>query len=308
MSTWTDLSLAIIVGITLAAGLYAMAGALPRWRAASLNERVVPFIRDIVPLHTTADLIAAPRWSLRSTLRDLRTQAITALGAGEALQRRLTLAGSTLEPAAFRAQQLVWAITGVIGGAGFVVLLAMQGRMTPPTIIIPVLAGTASLVLRDALLTRQATQRRARLGEELPTTLEFIALCLAAGETPLAAFERVADVGSGELSRELAAVVVAVRTGSPLEDALRSMARAIDLPALSRAVDQLTAAIERGAPLAAVLHDQAADCREEAQRSLIEQAGRKELLMMLPLVFLILPLSVLFAIYPGVLMLRLGLG
>jgi tight adherence protein C len=30
--------------------------------------------------------------------------------------------------------------------------------------------------------------------------------------------------------------------------------------------------------------------------------------MLVPLVFLILPLSVLFAVYPGVVLLRLGLG
>ncbi len=56
-----------------------------------------------------------------------------------------------------------------------------------------------------------------------------------------------------------------------------------------------------------MLETQAEDAREAARRALIEKAGRKEILMLLPLVFLILPLSVLFAIFPGVLMLRLGL-
>jgi tight adherence protein C len=73
-------------------------------------------------------------------------------------------------------------------------------------------------------------------------------------------------------------------------------------------VDQIVAALERGAPLAAVLQAQASDAREETKRSLIEQAGRKEILMLLPLVFLILPLSVLFAVFPGVFILRLGIG
>ena len=50
------------------------------------------------------------------------------------------------------------------------------------------------------------------------------------------------------------------------------------------------------------------DSREDAKRSLIEQSGRKEIFMLLPLVFLILPLSILFAVFPGVFMLRLGIG
>jgi len=73
-------------------------------------------------------------------------------------------------------------------------------------------------------------------------------------------------------------------------------------------VDQIVAALEHGAPLATVLRAQADDTREEAKRTLIEQAGRKEIFMLLPLVFLILPLSVVFAIYPGLFILRLGIG
>ena len=102
--------------------------------------------------------------------------------------------------------------------------------------------------------------------------------------------------------------MLAVGTGSPLAEALSEMAGRLQLPGLSRAVDQVIAALEHGAPLAGVLHAQAGDAREDAKRVLIEQAGRKEILMLLPLVFLILPLSVLFAIYPGLFILRLGIG
>ena len=38
----------------------------------------------------------------------------------------------------------------------------------------------------------------------------------------------------------------------------------------------------------------------------MEQGGRKEIAMMVPVVFLVLPVTVLFAIYPGVAFLRLA--
>ena len=41
-------------------------------------------------------------------------------------------------------------------------------------------------------------------------------------------------------------------------------------------------AIDRGAPLAQVLHAQALDARDDAKRDLIERAGRKEIYMLLP--------------------------
>ena len=58
-------------------------------------------------------------------------------------------------------------------------------------------------------------------------------------------------------------------------------------------------AIERGTPLAEVLRAQATDVREYSKRALLEAGGRKELQMMVPVVFLILPVTVLFALYPG---------
>jgi tight adherence protein C len=53
------------------------------------------------------------------------------------------------------------------------------------------------------------------------------------------------------------------------------------------------------------MHAQAADVREAGRRSLIEAGARKEVLMMVPVVFLVLPVTVLFAFWPGVVGLRL---
>ncbi len=57
--------------------------------------------------------------------------------------------------------------------------------------------------------------------------------------------------------------------------------------------------MERGTPLADVLHAQAADVREAGRRDLIELAARREVVMMVPVVFLVLPVTVMFAFWPG---------
>ena len=51
--------------------------------------------------------------------------------------------------------------------------------------------------------------------------------------------------------------------------------------------------------MADVLRAQAADVREASKRALLEAGGRKEISMMVPVVFLLLPITVLFALYPG---------
>jgi tight adherence protein C len=72
------------------------------------------------------------------------------------------------------------------------------------------------------------------------------------------------------------------------------------LPVVSRFAQGVAVAVERGTPLADVLHAQAADVREAGRRELIESAARREVLMMVPVVFLVLPVTVLFAFWPGV--------
>jgi len=312
MTQITDLALALLLGGALAAGLLGVMSAVPRWGAPTLERRIAAYVRDVVPdeLLPTGVLPAVGVMPVRGRgLWDrARGSFERALGGGDALRLRLSQAAAEQTPAAFRGRQLAWAVAGLVIGAVLVIVLALAGRLSPPAVVLPVLTGAGAAVGYDMQLTARARSRRARLADELPTTLEFLALCLSAGESLLDALRRVSGIGTGELSSELQRTVLDVHTGSPLADALGETATRLQLPGLSRAVDQIVAALEHGAPLAGVLHSQAADAREEAKRVLIEQAGQKEIVMLLPLVFLILPLSVLFAVYPGLFILRLGLG
>jgi tight adherence protein C len=52
------------------------------------------------------------------------------------------------------------------------------------------------------------------------------------------------------------------------------------LPSLSRFVDGIVVAVERGTPLAEVLRAQAQDVRESGRRAVMEEGGRKEIAMM----------------------------
>jgi tight adherence protein C len=74
----------------------------------------------------------------------------------------------------------------------------------------------------------------------------------------------------------------------------------------SRIAGRNQRALERGTPLADVFRAQAQDSREDAKRALIEVAGKKEVAMLIPLVFLILPTTIVFAIFPGIFVLQVG--
>jgi tight adherence protein C len=195
------------------------------------------------------------------------------------------------------------AVTGAVAG-----LVVAQTRPLSPILLLalPIVTGAAAVVVRDQLLARAARSRVQRMTSELPTVLEFLSLSLSAGEGILDSLRRVARAGAGELPRELGGVVAAVASGLPLSAALDTLSRELAMAPLTRAIDQVIGALERGSPLVEVLRAQAQDCRDEAKRDLLEMAGRKEVTMLVPLVFLILPTTVLIAIFPGILVLQTG--
>jgi tight adherence protein C len=228
-------------------------------------------------------------------------------GGDDAVVRRLQQAGSPVSVAAFRSRQLMAGVVGCGVGIG-VAAVAAQVSAASGLLLAALLAfgAAAGLIAPDQWLTRSARARQRRIAAELPTVLEFLALALSAGEGILDALRRVARTGNGELARDFGRVVADVNTGTPLPDALARCAATIGLPALTRTVDQLVGALERGTPLVGVFRAQAHDSRDEAKRRLIEAAGRKEVAMLVPLVFLILPVTIAFAIFPGLIVLQLG--
>ena len=179
-------------------------------------------------------------------------------------------------------------------------LRSLAGAADPVGLLLLCLVAFAGGVLaRDSWLTSQVQARERRILAEFPTLAELLALAVAAGEGPVAALDRVVRRSGGELSRDLGRVLAAVRTGEPVGAAFDRMAATTGLPLVARFAQGVAVAVERGTPLADVLHAQAADVREAGRRELIEAASRREVLMMAPVVFLVLPVTIVFAFWPG---------
>lgn len=73
----------------------------------------------------------------------------------------------------------------------------------------------------------------------------------------------------------------------------------MNVPGFTRLVDTVATANNRGTPLAATLMAQVADARNQYHTRLLERAGRSEIVMLVPIVFLVLPCVVAVAVYPG---------
>jgi tight adherence protein C len=221
--------------------------------------------------------------------------------------RRLEASGFTGGLEAFRVQQATWAAVAGVGAVGVVVLSAGAG-LPVELRALPLLAaagGVTGWLGRDWWLSREVAARRDAIAADLPVAIDLITLAIMAGEAVPAACARAAAALAGSIGGELARTVAETRSGAPVVEALEAMSRRVPDPSMARFVDALCTGIEKGAPLADVLRAQADDARDARRRNLLELGGRREVLMLVPVVFLVMPVVVVFALYPGLVSLDL---
>ncbi len=279
-------------------------------RRPQLDVRVLPYVRDLPqgdrPVLPQTAQTGAFRALFGPVLGSAADSLERVLGGNTSIRRRLERAALPMTVHDFRVEQVLWGLVafGTTAAVSLLVALRSPGR-TVPLLVLCGVAFVMGVLLRENRLSAQVTERERRILAEFPTIAELLALAVGAGEGPVSALDRVVTRSRGELSADLGAVLADIRTGTPVGAALDALARRSGLPVVARFAEGMAVAIERGTPLAGVLHAQAADVREAGRRALIESGARKEIVMMVPVVFLVLPVTVVFAFWPGVVGLHL---
>lgn len=300
----TPVRLGMLCGALWGIGALLVWRGLPKHRRVTLQDRVAPYIRDqvAVPSRLLTGHQSSRGWIpvLTPVLAVAARGIDRVLADGATVQRRQQRAGLAADLEGFRLQQ-VWC---ALAGAGVGVLIgtigSLAGRWGPVVTVMMVLVSAAlGVVGWDQLLSWRADRRERTMLAEFPIVAEFLALAVGAGEGAVGALERASRLSRGELADELRRCLADARAGSSLPVALSGLSERTGLPGLARFVDGIVVAVERGTPLADVLRAQAHDVREASRREVMEAAGRKEILMMIPVVFLILPVTVVFALFPG---------
>ncbi len=295
-------------------GLWLVIFRSPFMRAVTLSQRIEPQLKSQnleSRLLRSGEQNVTPFGPMERILRPLLRDALAALGklnpASKATARRLAQAGINKSTVDFRAEQLLWAVAGFAVSVAFIVLAAASGRFNPLLAATAVLgSAVGGFMFRDYWLGVQIKRRESKMMAEFPSLAELMALAVSAGESATGALDRVCRSAKGELTKEFSKVLAETRAGKPLVQALQEFSARTDLAPLVRFVDGIVVAVERGTPLADVLRAQAQDVRDTAKRDLMESAGKKEIAMMVPLVFGVLPLTVVFAVFPGIAAINLG--
>ncbi len=299
-----------IIGALL--GLVAASGVLiviTRYRAmapVSISTRVIRASHGSIPQLSvlfSAESQPGALASLRELLRP-NSAWIARFGNADKLIERLQMAGKTTgdriaDLSRFRWEQITWAALGLVAGVVIGMWSIARGS-SPITLGITLALGIGiGFLLHDKHISGLGKKRVQRIDAQFPDLAELLAFSVSAGETSLAALTRIANLGHGDLAVELQTCVADIKAGSSFTDALLAMSERTGSRCVERFVSGLVIAIERGTPLSGVLRAQAADTRNEQRQHLIELAGKKDVVMLVPVVFLILPTVIVIALFPA---------
>lgn len=148
-------------------------------------------------------------------------------------------------------------------------------------------------------LKKRCEKRVREIESEFPTVIEMLTLAVGAGESPASALKRISMRANGLVADEFKRVITEIEDGRSLTAALDDLSKRLSSDAIRRFVDSFAISISRGSSLVETLGHSAYESRNQERVRLLAAAGKSEITMMIPVVFLILPVSILFALYPS---------
>lgn len=164
--------------------------------------------------------------------------------------------------------------------------------------LIVVTGAYVLLQQRKAGTEKKDWQKRVDL--ELPGITQAITLMISAGISPVRAMQVVSGRSESLVAQELRSIVNEVMEGESAVRAIDNFARRVGSPGSRRFSNSISIAIERGTPLVPVLTALLKDAQVDSKNEMLRRAGKAEIALLLPVVFLLLPISVLFALFPSI--------
>ena len=289
-----------LVGAILGIGVVLLAGVIFRPQL-SMAQAIAPYVGA-----TSITRVSLTSRSLRFLNELLTSRQVSPWANDKNISTWLRQSTSGYSLASFRRNQIVTASLSMLGAVIWLLLRLAAGKPISalPVLLIILLAFISGGWYAKWQLASNAKKQRTAIEGQLSTVLDLLAFAVSAGEPVLLAMRRIVQSCTGPLVSELRKVVNSVNSGEALASSLLQLQAELDSQPVSRAVHALNLALERGTPLAQVLRAQASDARAHQARMLLVLAGHKETSMMLPVVFLILPMIVAVALYPGMMALQ----
>lgn len=131
-------------------------------------------------------------------------------------------------------------------------------------------------------------------------------LLLRNGVPPAVAIAWLAQRMELKIGKILKDAASDLELGADIEDLLRRW-QALSSPIFSELAQKLLVSIQRGTPIAQQLDSLVQTASSISGALILKKAGGNETKMLVPTIFLILPITVLFTVYPSLTLLQLGI-
>lgn len=139
---------------------------------------------------------------------------------------------------------------------------------------------------------------------QFPSVVRTLSLLLSNGLPIGVAISWISPKLSGFWRLQFSEIHQNLELGAALEDQLEQLASEVPLPEVSEFSQKLIIAYQRGVPIAEQLQELSNSLEAAMMRDLTKRSGVNETKMLIPTVFLILPVTVLFAVFPSLLALQ----
>jgi tight adherence protein C len=201
-----------------------------------------------------------------------------AFGVHEEARVRLERIHATETAVEFRVRQFAWTIGmfTVLGGLGGTI-----GLPVPLVLLMVIALPLLTFLIIEQQLANRSTRWQRRLALELPVMAEQLAMLLTAGFSLGAALARLTQRSKGALSQDVQRVLLRVRQGVSEGDAIAEWAELAKVPAVDRLASVLRLNGETS-DLGRLVAEEARLSREEAHRELLEQVGKSDQLVWVP--------------------------
>jgi tight adherence protein C len=155
--------------------------------------------------------------------------------------------------------------------------------------------------LKNLLRTITGSQvNQDEINEELVSILQMLSIMISAGESPMMAMKYVAQRSDGVIPNLIKQSFAKYESGRNIAQTMDFIAVATSSSQVRRLTNSIQIAIERGTPILDVLNYQVQALNKQINISLLKKSGKSEITLLIPVVFLILPVSISFAIWPSV--------
>jgi tight adherence protein C len=176
-----------------------------------------------------------------------------------------------------------------VGTLGWIWLSATLGVSFVVIILGAAVLGVLGWMAPVVLITRRARLRTERIDYELPELIDLLVVTLEAGLSFLASLHMAASRITGPLGAELRLMLQEQRMGLAVNDALESMLRRCETPALRTFVRSVLQGESLGVSTGMIMRNLAVEMRKRRRATAEERAQKAPIKMLFPLIFLIFP-------------------